>query len=148
MAKKMLIGFIVCMLAGCGGSQGTEDSQKINTPNISQKEQVVVYYFHGNFRCVTCKKLEQYSQDAVAQNFGSEVSSGRVVFKEVNVDEKANQHFVKKYGLYTKSLVLSLVKDGKEVKNKNLSKIWELVGNKDKYFKYVKDEIDAFVKEL
>lgn len=109
---------------------------------------VVAYYFHGSFRCATCHKLEQYSKEAIDQNFKAALSSGKLEFKTINVDEKANVHFVNDYQLYTKSLVLSLIKDGKEVKSKNLEKIWEYVGDKKKFFEYVTNEIQNFLKDL
>ncbi len=112
------------------------------------KNYVIAYYFHGTFRCPTCHKLEQYSKEAIEANFKNELTSGMVVFKTVNVDEKANEHFVNDYQLYTKSLVISLVRGGKEEKFKNLTKIWEYVGNKQRFYDYVWDEIAAFLKEL
>lgn len=148
MMKKALAGIMFIALAGCGVSQGPDAPKTANAPEISLKDRVIVYYFHGNFRCATCKKMEKYSEEAVTQSFGPELLLGKVVFKPVNVDETANRHFVNDYGLYTKALVLSRVKDGKEVENKNLQKIWELVGNKDKYSGYVKGELDAFIKDL
>ena len=117
-------------------------------PSISSGNQVVAYYFHGTFRCPTCHKLEQYSKEAIEANFKNELTSGKIVFKTVNVDEKANEHFVNDYQLYTKSLVISLVRGGKEEKFKNLTKIWEYVGNKQRFYDYVWDEIAAFLKEL
>jgi hypothetical protein len=112
------------------------------------KSKVIAYYFHGDFRCPTCHRLEQYSKEAIDMHFKDAISSGKLEFKAINVDEKANRHFVNDYQLYTKSLVLSLVKDGKEIKSKNLTKIWEYVGNKQRFYDYVWDEIAAFLKEL
>lgn len=109
---------------------------------------VIAYYFHGNVRCVTCHKLEKYSKDAIESNFKDDLASGRLVFQAVNIDEKDNKHFVKDYQLYTKALVLSLVKDGKEVRSKNLSKIWEYVGNQQRFYEYVYVEVGDFLKEL
>ena len=111
------------------------------------KSKVVAYYFHGDFRCPTCYRLEQYSKEAIDANFKDVLSSGKLEFKAVNVDEKANRHFVNDYQLYTKSLVLSLVKNGKEIKSKNLTKIWEYVGNKQKFFEYVTSEVRDFLKD-
>ena len=110
------------------------------------KSKVVAYYFHGDFRCPTCYRLEQYSKEAIDTHFKDALSSGKLEFKAVNVDEKANKHFVNDYQLYTKSLVLSLVKDGKEIKSKNLIKIWEYVGNKQRFFEYVTSEVQDFLK--
>ena len=109
---------------------------------------VIVYYFHGNFRCPTCRNLEQYAKDAIEDNFKKELAESNLIFKTVNVEEKENEHFVNDYQLYTKSLVLSLVKDNKEVKYKNLDKIWEYVRNKMQYTDYVKNEVENFLKDL
>jgi hypothetical protein len=109
---------------------------------------ISVYYFHGNMRCVTCNKFEQYSKEVVETNFKDEIASNKLEFKVINVEEKGNEHYVNDYKLYTKSLVISVVKDGKEVKSKNLEKIWQYVGNKEQFFKYVKADIANFLKEL
>ncbi len=109
-------------------------------------EKVIAYYFHGNVRCPTCYKLEKYSREAIEGNFKDELASGKLEFKVVNVEERDNEHFVNDYGLYTKSLVLSKVKNGKEAGWKNLDKIWELVGNKQVFIDYVTREIREFQK--
>ncbi|OGX16470.1 MAG: hypothetical protein A2166_01135 [Omnitrophica WOR_2 bacterium RBG_13_41_10] len=112
------------------------------------KNNVVAYYFHGNFRCFNCYRIEQYSKEAIEQYFKDELSSGKLVFKIINIEEKNNEHFIKDYQLYTKSLIISLVKDGEEVKFDNLVKVWEFLGNKQKFYDYVKDEITQYLKEL
>lgn len=109
---------------------------------------VIAYYFHGTFRCPTCRKLEQYSKETIETNFKDVLASGRLEFKVVNVEDKGNEHYAKDYRLYTKSLILSLVKDGKEIKSENLTKIWEYVGNKQKFIDYVKVEVENFLKEI
>ena len=108
---------------------------------------VTAYYFHGTFRCPTCHKLEQYSKEAIECNFKDALISGKLAFKVVNVENKGNEHYGNDYKLYTKSVVLSLTKDGKELRSKNLDKIWEYVGDKDRYENYVRDEVAAFLKE-
>ena len=55
---------------------------------------------------------------------------------------------MKDYQLYTKSVVLSLVKDGKEQKYENLPKIWEYVGDTDTFYTYIKTETDEYLAEL
>ena len=109
---------------------------------------VVAYYFHGNFRCPTCHAMEQYSKEAIENNFKDALSSGKLEFKVVNTDERGNEHFIQDYQLYTKSLVLSLVKDGKEAKSKNLTKIWDRVRNKQSFIDYVNEEVTSFLKEV
>ena len=64
----------------------------------------------------------------------------------VNVEVKGNEHFVKDYELYTKSVVLSETKNGKEVRWKNLDKVWTLLGDEAAFKKYVRDEVSAYLK--
>jgi len=108
---------------------------------------VIAYYFHGTMRCPTCHKLEQYSKEAIETNFKKAIASGKLEFKVVNVEDKGNEHYGSDYQLYTKSLILSLVKDGKEIKWKNMDKIWEYVGNKQRFIDYVKSGVTDFLKE-
>lgn len=112
------------------------------------KSNVVAYYFHGNFRCANCLKIEQYSKEAIEQNFKDELSSGKLVFKVINIETKGNEHFIQDYQLYTKSLIISLVKDGKEVKSDNLTKVWEFLLNRREFYDYVKEEVTKYLKEL
>jgi len=140
MRKILMLLFILSVLL-CSSFAGAQDI--IHKP----ASRVVAYYFYGNFRCSTCYKLEQYSKEAIETNFKDAISSGKLEFKVVNVEDKGNEHYAKDYQLYTKSLVLSLAKDGKEVKWKNLDKIWEYVGNKQRFLDYVKAGVADFLKE-
>lgn len=107
-----------------------------------------IYYFHGNVRCASCHKIENYTKETITKYFDQEVSSGDLVYEAVNIDETGNAHFIEEYQLYTKSVVLSLVKDSQETRNKNLVKVWEYLGNKTKFEEYEKEEINKFLEEL
>ena len=113
---------------------------------FAAESKIIAYYFHGSFRCPTCRKLEQYSKEAIEENFKDEISKGTLEFKTINVEEKRNEHFINDYQLYTKQLVVSEVEDGKEIRYKNLEKIWEYVRDKEKFFDYVISEIRAYLK--
>jgi len=112
------------------------------------QNKVYVYYFHGNFRCPTCRKIERYSKEAVEQYFKKEIDDNKLVFKAINYEEKENEHFAKDYQLYTRSLVISLVKGKKETEWKNLEEIWTHVVDKQKFHEYVKEEVSSYLKEL
>lgn len=132
----------IILFAGGFTSSGFADS--VETP----PNHVMVYYFHGNFRCINCRNIEQYTREAVERYFRKDLNAGKVIFREVNVETKGNEHFTDDYQLYTKSVVLSLVKDGKEVRFNNLAKIWEHLGNKEAFQQYVKGEVEKYLKEL
>ncbi len=114
----------------------------------SSDSKVVVYYFHGNFRCSNCRNIEQYTKEAVEKYFQKEVDLGKIFFDVINVEKKENKHFVKQYQLYTRSVVLSLVKNGQELKFDNLPKVWEYLRDKEAFQQYIKSEIERYLKEL
>lgn len=114
----------------------------------SSANYVVVYYFHGNFRCVNCHNIELYTKETIDKYFRKELDAGKVVLKVINVETKGNEHFTNDYKLYTKSVVLSLIKNGKEVRFDNLTKVWEHLRNKDAFYQYIKNEIEKYLGEL
>jgi hypothetical protein len=108
---------------------------------------VVAYYFYGNVRCQTCRKLEAYTSESVTTSFPNELADGRLQWKTANVDEKENEHFVKDYELTSRSVVLVYMVDGTQVEWKNLASIWDLVADKAAFQKYISDETAAFLKK-
>lgn len=124
-----------------------EDTVKAKSDSLKTAPEVVAYYFHTTYRCVSCRRIEAYSREAIETGFAEQLKSGTLKFESINIDEAENKHFVKDYQLYTKSLVICDMKDGKQIQWKNLARVWELIRNKDEFVKYVQDEINAYLKE-
>jgi hypothetical protein len=116
-------------------------------PAAAPDHKIIVYYFHGKRRCPTCMKLETYTREAVVKGFAELVKSGKVDFRVVNFDEPRDRHFTEDFKLYTKAVVIVDTLDGKQLRWKNLEKIWELVVNQFAFIKYVQDEINAYLRE-
>lgn len=102
--------------------------------------QSTIYYFHGNARCMSCHKIESYTREAYNESFKDIFD-----FNIVNIDDDSNKHFIQDYQLYTKSVVLVKVEDGKEIGYKNLDLIWSNLGDKENFKIYVKNEIEQFL---
>jgi hypothetical protein len=129
--------------ASVGTSTNTAQGESVN---IAEKANTVVaYYFHGNVRCQTCRKIEAYTAESITNSFKDELLAGQLQWKIVNVDETANEHFVKDYELTSRSVVLVQMVDGKQSRWKNLAQIWDLVGDKEKFQKYISDETTGFL---
>lgn len=99
---------------------------------------IIVYYFHGNARCSSCRKLEQYTKEAVELNFSTGPFAGRAHFSAVNIDKPENEHFIADYKLVSKAVVLQPEKGGKWV---NLDQIWLKLEDKDVFLAYIRDGI-------
>jgi hypothetical protein len=118
---------------------------KINNQNINNH--VNAYYFHGNVRCRSCHLIETMTKDVIQNSFKNNLVSKTLKFKVVNIEEAENKHFIKDYELYSKAIVLTLIKDNKEVRHKNLEKVWSYLGNENKFKNYIESEVQTFLKE-
>ena len=145
------VGLTLALWAGVMAQ--TEQAVETDTvaPNAVTIEEVVsnptfvVTYFHGDVRCATCMKLEAYSKEAIETGFATQLADSTLVWRTVNYDAEENEHFINDYALYTKALIVSRVDGEVEKAYSNLEKIWEKVGDKDEYVKYVQDETRKFM---
>jgi hypothetical protein len=116
------------------------------TPSVLP-HRVIAYYFHTTYRCASCRSIEAYSREAIESRFAGAIQDGRLVWRVVNVEAKGNEHFMKDYGLYTKSLVLVNEVKGKRPQWKNLAKVWELLPDKTRFVNYVPDEVEGYLPD-
>lgn len=107
---------------------------------------IIAFYFHGTNRCTTCRTIEAYAREAVQTGFGDALKAGKLEWRALNVEEPANRHFIKDYQLYTRSVVLASYQGDKQLKWKNLDKVWELVGDKGQFTRYVQGEVKTFLE--
>jgi len=160
-ALLITAGVFIAITYGNSGGAQTKTTKKISSQtsaatseknNITQNKPVppaanvdIVYYFMTTQRCSNCIKIEAYTREAIENGFADAFKRGTMVWRMVNVDESANNHFIKDYQLYTKSVVLVKMRNGKQVEWKNLDQIWPLLNDKTGFQKYVTDEVKKFV---
>ena len=137
----MRTGALLLVLA-LAGPKGPAAAAAPTTVAPQTAPKAIVYYFHGTTRCATCKTIEAYAHETVASAFAPELKAGSLEWTVVNVDEPANQHFTRDFQLYTRSVVVVDAKDPKRFKV--LDRVWQLVGDKAAFQKYVEQEIRAF----
>ena len=125
-------------------------SQESTTPSPTvdaKTAKVVAYYFHGNFRCVSCRKLEAVAHEAVVNGFTEELKRGDLQWRTVNVEQSGERPFPHQdYRLFSRSLVLVRFRDGKQVEYKNLAKAWELLADDQSLKKYVQSEVRVYLQ--
>lgn len=145
-ARWVLPALAVCMFAFfCGASGAFPRSAWAARDGDGPAKYVQVYYFHGNIRCHSCSRIEQLTVETVRRFFRKELETGRLRLSVVNVDDPENSHFVKDYQLYSQSVILSERDGGREVKWKNLIRVWELLRDDDRFREYVRVEVEAFL---
>ena len=129
-------------------AQATEDGTGSTSTrqSVVKGHKVVAYYFHGNVRCVSCVRIETLSRKAVTEGFPEDIKSGRLEFREVNVDDPQNRHFIEKYQLSSQSLVIVEIRDGRQVRWQNMEKVWTLLNSEREFIPYVRDGVSGFLK--
>jgi hypothetical protein len=87
---------------------------------------VTVYYFHGDFRCKTCLKLEEMTVETVRDSFATQIEDKVLELRVVNFMSEGNEHFERDFQLEQQSVIVVERDAGKVVRWKNLEKIWDL----------------------
>ncbi len=110
--------------------------------------QIVAYYFVGNARCSSCRKIEEVSRKTIEGSFAREIADGRLRYVVVNVDMPDNRRFIEEFRLESSALVLAEIRDGKPAAWKNLPDVWTLVDDPSKLAAYVRGEVAAELKKI
>ncbi len=120
--------------------------RKITDKNKEKTERVVVYYFHGNRRCITCRTIERYIVEALEENFRNNIENGQLTLNVINVEKRENRHFIYDYNLTSSTSVLTLMDQDKQQKWKKLDLVWKLVRDKPAFFHYIKSETNKYLR--
>lgn len=109
---------------------------------------VLAYYFHGHRRCRTCVGIQNGIQQAIQERFQADVAAGRLTFREVNIDEDANKHYVQKFELAFSGLVLEARQGETTVKWENCDGVWKHARNPEALMDYTEEKIRAYLSLL
>lgn len=107
--------------------------------------EVLVYYFHNTFRCLTCLTMENMAEELIRDEFADALESGVLAWRSVNLQEPEYSHFGTQYGLDGPSLVLVEWSGHEQLRWKNLKRIWELADSPEPYRDYVRSELNAYL---
>ena len=129
----------------------TQTGAANNTPITSlhqydENNYVEVIYFHRTQRCNSCRWAGDGVEYVINNYFKNELQDGRLVFRLMDVQDKANSEIVKRYGAYTSSLFINKVTDGID-HIEQVTKIWLLIGKTDSFVTLVKGEIEKQLEQ-
>jgi len=124
-----------------GGLTATNGSAYVETID----DALLVYYFHGNQRCPTCRSIESYSQEVVHTDFPDEVERGELVWKALNYERPAVAPLAEEFEVSDPLVVLVRMQNGKIADSKPLRAVWAKVRDKPAFVAYVRDEIQRMI---
>jgi thiol-disulfide isomerase/thioredoxin len=108
-------------------------------------DRVAVMYFHRTNRCPTCRKMGGYTEEAVKKGFVKPMKDGKVEFYFVNFEDEKNEKLVKGYKISGPTLIVAKIKKNKVVEFQNLKEMWNKVGDKDEFLKYVRENVTDYL---
>lgn len=107
---------------------------------------VEIMYFHATMRCQGCMTIEGHINKSVNAIYGNELKKGNVLLKSIDFQVPENEHFLEDYKFDSQTLIISKKVNGKEIKWKNLEKIWDYSSDYKKFKKYLVGEVNKFIK--
>jgi hypothetical protein len=143
MSKRALVPVVLTVLALL--SVLVAATFAADAPAASDR-QVVAYYFHGKLRCKTCVGMEGMTADVLKTDLPAQLKDRTIDWRVVNYDDEANEHFIEDFQLVGPSLVLVELAGGRQVRYRNLDRIWQLAHQEDEFKQYVRVQITAFLK--
>ena len=155
-ATLVLLG---CILCSCGSSASQETNPELNptptntavAPTLQPSPGVTNYvelvYFHRTKQCYSCRYAGDTTKYTVETYFADELASGKLVFKKVDVQDKANASIAERYGAYGSSLFINEIIDGID-HIEPVTDIWYVVGKDEKFIQVVKDVIEKHLGNI
>lgn len=162
--KKILVSIIFLLtavvLTGCENATSASDnsavgSDKSVTNNKIASEQPMssaetvadkleVYYFHRTARCYSCKTIGQFVGETMAEHYAGEIKSGKIDFREINVDEPENKEIARKFQATGSSLFINRIIDGQDNIEQDMN-VWRLLGAEAMFKQYLEDKINTYL---
>jgi len=109
---------------------------------------LMVTYFHADKRCGTCNNMEAYTKKSLELHLAEQLSSGKVKIRVLNWQDPVNAAYVKRYTLLGNTVIVSEIRDGRELRFKDLVDVWSHVHDKKAYVEYVRVEVQAWTGAL
>lgn len=128
----------------------TESSVQENSPKTSEvqkakpADKIQVFLFHATKRCPTCIAIGKYTKETVEQKFPGDLKSGKIEFKEINIDLPENKELATKFKASGSALFINPIIDGKD-NIKEDTQVWRLTSNEQGFISYLSDKINTLL---
>lgn len=102
--------------------------------------QFTAVYFHAAHRCPTCRKIESFSHEALT----AEIEAGKIAWQIADYTSDANAKLVDQFKVFTSTVVLVEVKEGKVARWKNLEEVWNHTSDQTDFTAFINQAWSEF----
>ncbi|NQT74026.1 MAG: hypothetical protein HQ553_14880 [Chloroflexi bacterium] len=153
----LLLVLMVFELLACSNSmdfeppvttpQATEANATLQPFPSDKTSWLEVVYFHRTNRCNGCIYAEDATKYTIQTHFGTELSSGELVFKVYDLQDEANAESVKKYEAHSSSLFINEINNGTD-QIEEITDIWTKLGRDEAFIEVVKTAIEEHLENI
>ena len=145
----IIITIIAVIVAGFLFSDYEQKKEQVNTNysiiELPKTNKIEIFLFHATQRCTSCIDVGKFAKKTIDNNFSEELNSGKIFFKEINIDLLENYQLAEKFQASGSSLFVNTIRDGKDYIEQDL-KVWRLVGDEEEFESYFKEKIADILK--
>jgi hypothetical protein len=125
-----------------GGMARSDDG----SPLASVGDGLVVYYFHSDARCPSCRAIEAGTKEVLDTHFAEQLRREEIEWKVLNFSKPSGAVLALKFEIKDPVVVLARSKDN-EVQDgwRRLDKVMALANDKPALMKYVHEEIEKML---
>lgn len=123
-----------------------KSSQKNEIQQTKPAEKIQVFLFHGTNRCYSCITAGEYTKKILENNFSQELGSGKIEFREINVDLDENKALANKFRAAGTSFFINSIIDNQD-NIKEDTQIWRLVANEESFTDYLVEKLKYAIGE-
>ncbi len=104
-------------------------------------DKVQVFLFHTTQRCSTCIAIGKLAGETVNERFQDELKSGKIEFREINIDLAENKELAKKFQASGSIFFINNIYNETD-HIKSDSKVWRLTSSPDAFKDYLEGLIN------
>ena len=148
-AILLLIGGII-ILKSSNRTGSTDTQTKINVSqssvpmSVMQAEKIEVVHFHATEQCVSCITVGKYALETIKEKFPEEYASGKIVFKDINVELPENQAIVMKYQARGSSLFVNAIGGERDDISEDVT-VWRLINDENQFVSYFENKLNTLL---
>ena len=127
--------------------QGLAATPAAPATDTSVRDGLIVYYFHGNVRCDTCRTIESQTLAALQSKFQQQLQTGQIVWKVHNYEAAtpAIAEMAKMFEIQIPNVVLARMSGGQIENWKRLDKVWALFDDQPAFTELIQSEVDQML---
>ena len=151
---KALLRVLLLLLAGATSVVAVARVSGFTRPPAATAEApdhwtgVLVTNFHGDIRCETCVGIGRMARAVVESEFAPDLAAGRLRWRTANFDQPQHASAFEQYGLVSSSVVVSVLREGRERSWRNMDEVWTLHEKPDAFRELIRQQVKECLQAL